>query len=251
MNGVKVNWIANFPLKIESSELKIVTKFESHDAYSCARCYRVSRIGGGGAVCVWNRQQKGPLLQFCLCHIQTFPGGEGISCDVRRCRRCCILVSICSLRQVQIRYRTGSAWRCACSGCKVRDRLGKPHPPNWNLRMDLLYSAKWDRFLLVVFFIRHQPSAAPPIVHSMAEAALTLDATCDTISIGWQFDAETCDSLRASHTGGDPLRWHALLQHEYVINAIRNICVSMTVSLHWVFKSVAIYRAIIILPDSP
>lgn len=181
-----------------------------------------------------------------MSHANRSWGGDSISCDVRRCRRRCILAPICSLRQVQIRYRTGSAWRCVCSGCKVKDRLAKPHPPNWNLRMGLFYSAKWDGFLLVLFFIRHQPSAAPPRVHSVAEAALTLDDTCDAISIGWQFDDETYDTLRDSHTGGDPLWWHALLQHEYVINTIKNnICVSMTVSLHEVFKSVAIYRAII------
>lgn len=69
-----------FHLKIESGELKIVTKFESHNVYPCARCYRVSLAVGGGvgvAVCVGNRQQKGPLLQFYLCHMQTNSGGGG------------------------------------------------------------------------------------------------------------------------------------------------------------------------------
>jgi hypothetical protein len=110
--------------------------------------------------------------------------------------------------------------------------MENPLPLNSDLRMGLLYSAKGDGFLLVLFFIRHHTSAPPPF-HSVAEAALTLDATCDAISIRWQFDDETYDTLRASHTEGDPLRWYALLQHEYVIYAIRNnICVSMAVSLH-------------------
>ena len=67
MNGIKVNWIADFPLKIESSELKIVTKFKSHNAYSCARCYSVSRRGGEGVFEVGNRKRRCYSFAYVTC----------------------------------------------------------------------------------------------------------------------------------------------------------------------------------------
>lgn len=198
MNGIKVNWIANFPLKIESSELKIATILLLHTTLILVRV-ATALVGDGVfvqcALEIGNRKGRCCSVAYVTRKLILELGRGSISCDVRRCRRCCILAFVRSLRQAQIRYRTGSAWRCVCSGCKVRDRHGKPLPPNSNLRMGLLYSAKWDEFLLVLFVTLHPPSAAPPIVLSVAEATLTLDANCDTISIRWQFDDETYDTL--------------------------------------------------------
>jgi hypothetical protein len=189
MNGIEVNWIASFPLKIESSELNIVTISLRHRTLILVSV-ATALVGEGVLVLcaleIGNR--KGRCCSVACVTRKPSGGGGSISCDVRRCRRQCILAFVRSLRQVQIRYRTGSAWRCVCSGCKVRDRHGKPHPPNSNLRMGLLYSAKWDEFLLVLFFIRHQPAAAPTIVLSVAEAALTLDyLRCDFDSMAFRW----------------------------------------------------------------
>lgn len=54
-----------------------------------------------------------------------------------------------------------------------------------------------------------------------------------------------CDTIQNSHTGGDPLRQYSLLQYEHFINCNRNnIWVPMTISLHYISKSITIYSTI-------
>jgi hypothetical protein len=73
---------------------------------------------------------------------------------------CYISATNRSLRQVQICYLTGSAWRCVCSGYKVRDRHGKPLPPNSTLCM--LYLAVWDDFCWFCFSYIISRTIPPP-----------------------------------------------------------------------------------------